>query len=161
MRSPSVLPEGGWSRCAEASAADGPAVAPRPVVPAQFAVEHSREQTTASRREVPPASTRSTAGGGPDPSALGVDELRNEIAGLRKALASHPVIDMARGVIMATTSCTPEDAWQILVQVSQHSNTKLREVARHIVESAYGPPPPPQVRGALREVYSVRARQGQ
>ncbi|MFE5857558.1 ANTAR domain-containing protein [Streptomyces sp. NPDC056500] len=159
---PSVLAvgEGGWSPRTGASDADGPAVAPRPVVPAQHAVEHSREQTTASRREVP-ASTRGAVGGGPDPSALGVEELRDEIAGLRKALASHPVIDMARGVIMATASCTPEHAWQILVRVSQHSNTKLREVARHIVESAYGPPPPPQVRSALREVYSVRARQGQ
>ncbi|MEU5401365.1 ANTAR domain-containing protein [Streptomyces sp. NPDC005963] len=94
----------------------------------------------------------------PDPSDLGVEELRDELAGLRKALASHPVIDMARGIVMATMSCTPDDAWQILVRVSQHSNTKLREVARHIVEGTHGPPPPPQVCEALRQVYVTRAR---
>lgn len=78
------------------------------------------------------------------------EELRKEVDGLRQALASHPVIDMARGIVMATAACTPEQAWQLLVDVSQHSNVKLREVARHIVDSVNGPPPPPAVRTALR-----------
>ncbi|MCM2390644.1 ANTAR domain-containing protein [Streptomyces albipurpureus] len=91
---------------------------------------------------------------------LSADQLREEIAGLRKAMASHPIIDMARGIMMATASCTPEEAWQMLVQVSQRSNVKLRDVARHIVASTHGPQPPSPVRAALRAVYTARAGRG-
>ncbi|MER5767893.1 ANTAR domain-containing protein [Streptomyces sp. NPDC001985] len=95
----------------------------------------------------PPPEHREEA---PDGAAAEAEALRQEVAGLRRALSSHPVIDMARGVVMATASCTPEQAWQVLVTVSQHSNPKLREVARHLVESTHGPPPPPPVRAAMR-----------
>ncbi|WP_407699975.1 ANTAR domain-containing protein [Streptomyces liliiviolaceus] len=52
-----------------------------------------------------------------------------EIAQLRTALERRPVIDMARGVLMALWSCSADDAWEVLVNVSQHSNTKLYDIA--------------------------------
>ncbi|MDQ1032987.1 hypothetical protein QF035_010569 [Streptomyces umbrinus] len=62
--------------------------------------------------------------------------LRQEIDQLRQALDTRPVIDMARGILMSGFGCSAEAAWEILVKVSQHSNTKLREVADYLVEAA-------------------------
>ncbi|MFG2158742.1 ANTAR domain-containing protein [Streptomyces olivaceus] len=71
---------------------------------------------------------------------------------LRHALASRPVIDQARGVLMALHSCTSDEAWHVLREASQLSNTKLRAVAAAVAAGADGdgPPPPPGIRVALR-----------
>ncbi|MFH8340685.1 ANTAR domain-containing response regulator [Streptomyces sp. AM6-12] len=81
-----------------------------------------------------------------------LDLLRLEIAQLRHALDSRPVIDQARGVLMAAHGCTPDQAWEILREASQHSNTKLHRIAAAITASATpdGPPPPEPLRRALR-----------
>ncbi|MFI2431926.1 ANTAR domain-containing response regulator [Streptomyces sp. NPDC018693] len=95
-------------------------------------------------------------GPGPLPSAVALERaeqlhgLRQEVEQLRQAMASRPVIDQARGVLMAVHSCTPDEAWDILREASQLSNTKLRTVAAAITGSATGPAPPPEVRAALR-----------
>ncbi|WP_181768066.1 ANTAR domain-containing protein [Streptomyces albidus (ex Kaewkla and Franco 2022)] len=57
---------------------------------------------------------------------------------LRLSLERRPVIDHARGVLMAAHSLTSEDAWKVLVSVSQHSHVKLRTVAVDIVANAAG-----------------------
>ncbi|WP_309237760.1 ANTAR domain-containing protein [Streptomyces albidus (ex Kaewkla and Franco 2022)] len=57
---------------------------------------------------------------------------------LRTAVERRPVIDHARGVLMAAHRLTSEDAWKVLVSVSQHSNIKLRTVAVDIVANAPG-----------------------
>ncbi|WP_405810187.1 ANTAR domain-containing protein [Streptomyces sp. NBC_00210] len=87
--------------------------------------------------------------------------LREEVDGLRRALRTHPVIDMARGVIMATASCTPDQAWQVLVQVSQRTNIKLREIAQGIVDSIDGSPPSRPIRAALRTALAALHESGQ
>ncbi|MCX5205753.1 ANTAR domain-containing protein [Streptomyces sp. NBC_00237] len=69
---------------------------------------------------------------------------------MRWALESRPVIDMAHGVLMAACQCTASQAWQILVEISQHTNIKLRAVGQHIVDSTNGPPPPGPVRDTLQ-----------
>ncbi|MFJ6663780.1 ANTAR domain-containing protein [Streptomyces sp. NPDC091383] len=81
-----------------------------------------------------------------------LDLLRLEIAQLRQALDSRPVIDQARGVLMAAHGCTPDQAWEILREASQHSNVKLHRIAAAITASASpgGPPPPEPLRRALR-----------
>ncbi|MEF3112051.1 ANTAR domain-containing response regulator [Streptomyces chrestomyceticus] len=79
-----------------------------------------------------------------------VDELRAENAQLRQALDSRPVIDQARGILMATESCTAEQAWDILRQTSQHTNTKVYEVAGEVVASATGAVVPGPVRTQLQ-----------
>ncbi|MFD4259915.1 ANTAR domain-containing protein [Streptomyces sp. NPDC058534] len=77
--------------------------------------------------------------------------LEEEVDQLRQAIASRPVIDQARGVLMALHACTSDEAWDILREASQLSNTKLRDIAAAVTagtENA-GPPPPPEVRAAL------------
>lgn len=64
-------------------------------------------------------------------------------------MESRPVIDMARGVLLAGFGCRPEDAWEILVAVSQHSNIKLRMVAEAVTVAATGPPMPPELQDYL------------
>ncbi|MFG3150932.1 ANTAR domain-containing response regulator [Streptomyces sp. NPDC048219] len=78
--------------------------------------------------------------------------LQEEVEQLRRALATRPVIDQARGVLMALHACTPDEAWDILRDASQLSNTKLRTVAAAVTAGTRGdgPPPPPEVRSALR-----------
>ncbi|MFJ6698006.1 ANTAR domain-containing protein [Streptomyces sp. NPDC091272] len=76
--------------------------------------------------------------------------LGKEVEGLRRALASRPMIDMALGVLMAAYRCTPAEAWQILVDASQRTNVKLHEIAERIADSAHGPAPSRPVREALQ-----------
>ncbi|UNS98195.1 ANTAR domain-containing protein [Streptomyces tubbatahanensis] len=78
-----------------------------------------------------------------------VEELRTEVEQLRQAAESRPVIDQARGMVMALAPCDAQTAWWVLVQVSQRSNVKLRRVARALVAGAEGTPVPEPVRGAL------------
>ncbi|MFD0305279.1 ANTAR domain-containing protein [Streptomyces sp. NPDC127119] len=61
---------------------------------------------------------------------------------LRAAVQRRPVIDMARGMLMARWSCSEDDAWELLVNVSQHSNTKLHDIAEAVLASAHGGPLP-------------------
>ncbi|WP_069169958.1 ANTAR domain-containing protein [Streptomyces griseus] len=78
-----------------------------------------------------------------------VAALRSEVEGLRTAIASRPVIDTARGILMAMGPCTAPQAWQTLVHASQNSNTKLRDLAHQLVDSFHGTPLPPATRDAL------------
>ncbi|MEW2292669.1 ANTAR domain-containing protein [Streptomyces sp. NPDC006743] len=79
-------------------------------------------------------------------------ELEEEVRQLRRALVSRPVIDQARGILMAAHACTPQQAWDILREASQRSNTKLRTVAAAVTAGAQpdGPAPPEEIRAALR-----------
>ncbi|MBO8193643.1 ANTAR domain-containing protein [Streptomyces oryzae] len=81
--------------------------------------------------------------------AAQVEELRAEVGQLRQALETRPVIDQARGMVMALAPCDAETAWQVLVRVSQHSNIKLRSVASALVAGAEGAPVPKPIRKNL------------
>ncbi|WP_235921905.1 ANTAR domain-containing protein [Lentzea tibetensis] len=59
--------------------------------------------------------------------------LEAEVAGLRKALQNRTVIGQATGLIAARTPCTPHQAFELLVQLSQHHNIKLHIAARRLV----------------------------
>lgn len=69
---------------------------------------------------------------------------RREAQQLRRAMESRPTIDMARGILMTACSCSPDDAWELLVAVSQNSNTKLREVAEAVVATTTRQEPLPR-----------------
>ncbi|MFD8222929.1 ANTAR domain-containing protein [Streptomyces massasporeus] len=53
---------------------------------------------------------------------------------LQMAITSHAVIDQAVGVIIALGGLHPEQGFNVLKQVSQQTNIKLRTVADLIVD---------------------------
>ncbi|MET7664867.1 ANTAR domain-containing protein [Streptomyces sp. NPDC005463] len=79
-----------------------------------------------------------------------------ELVQLRRAMKTRPVIDLARGVLMASFGLSPEDAWSVLVSVSQNTNTKLHEVAddlvRSVTEQALPSPIRQQVAASVAEL---------
>jgi AmiR/NasT family two-component response regulator len=54
---------------------------------------------------------------------------------LREAMRSRAVIEQAKGVLMAQRGCSTEEAFALLREMSQTTNTKLRTVAQAIVDS--------------------------
>jgi AmiR/NasT family two-component response regulator len=54
---------------------------------------------------------------------------------MRVAALSRAVIDQARGILMAEHHCGPDEAFDILRQLSQRSNRKIRDLAVEIVDS--------------------------
>jgi AmiR/NasT family two-component response regulator len=63
-----------------------------------------------------------------------LEALRAEVAQLKEALLSRATIEQAKGILMAHGHCSPERAFEVLVEASQHRNVKLREIARELVE---------------------------
>ncbi|WP_371525745.1 ANTAR domain-containing protein [Streptomyces sp. NBC_01283] len=63
---------------------------------------------------------------------------RVELGQLRRAMETRPVIDMARGVLMASFGLSADDAWSVLVSLSQNTNTKLHLVADEVVGAVTG-----------------------
>ena len=57
-------------------------------------------------------------------------------ANLQIAMASRAVIEQAKGVLVVSLRCTPEEAFAHLARRSQDTNRKLREIAAEIVEHA-------------------------
>jgi GAF domain-containing protein len=55
---------------------------------------------------------------------------------LERALAGREVIDLAKGIIMSSMGCSPDKAFDTLVEQSQAENRKLRDVAADIVAQA-------------------------
>ncbi|MCU1690359.1 MAG: hypothetical protein JWN20_2287 [Jatrophihabitantaceae bacterium] len=64
-------------------------------------------------------------------------------AQVEEALASRAVIEQAKGIIMCERRCTPDEAFQVLRQVSQKSNARLHDLAQALVDSACERPPSP------------------
>jgi transcriptional regulator with GAF, ATPase, and Fis domain len=64
--------------------------------------------------------------------------------GLQRAMESRAVIEQAKGKVMATSGCSADEAFQLLVRASQRENVKLREIARRMVEGK------PQGKGRVR-----------
>ncbi|MFE6176948.1 ANTAR domain-containing protein [Streptomyces sp. NPDC056464] len=77
------------------------------------------------------------------------EELRIEVAQLRRAMRTRPTIDLARGVLMASFNLSPADAWTVLVTVSQHTNTKLHTLAGDLVTAVQGEALPEELREQL------------
>ncbi|MEH0419910.1 ANTAR domain-containing protein [Streptomyces sp. B21-083] len=95
-------------------------------------------------------STNPTADSAAETAPLGEtdQDLRIEVIQLRRAMQTRPVIDLARGVLMASFGLSAEDSWKVLVAVSQNTNTKLHEVADNLVGAVTG--------DALPEAFRLR-----
>ena len=61
---------------------------------------------------------------------------RSEHARLRARLQTMPVIEQAKGIVMAQSGCGPEAAFDLLRRASQRSNVPVRELAAQIVAKA-------------------------
>ncbi|MFC9632743.1 ANTAR domain-containing protein [Streptomyces mirabilis] len=88
-------------------------------------------------------------------------DLRTEVVQLKRAMQTRPVIDLARGVLMASFGLSAADAWNVLVEVSQHANTKVHHVAEDLVAAVNGDPLPDPLRqhvsAAVAEVLGPHA----
>ncbi len=68
-----------------------------------------------------------------------------ELAQLREALATQPVIEQAKGMIMLLRRSSPEEAFATLREISQYLNVKLRDVAAVVVAAGSQVEQPEQV----------------
>jgi len=57
---------------------------------------------------------------------------------LRATLESRTIIDIAVGIVMAQNRCSQAAAVEILTEASSNSNTKLRDIAKSLVDSVGG-----------------------
>jgi GAF domain-containing protein len=62
------------------------------------------------------------------------EEVRTDAAQLQEALAGRALIDQAKGIIMQTSGCTAEAAFEELRRISQHHQVKVADLARLLVE---------------------------
>jgi hypothetical protein len=72
-------------------------------------------------------------------------------ARLQARLETMPVIEQAKGVLMAQHHCGPEEAFDLLRRASQSANVRISVLAERIVEQVASPDPqtaedPPQAR---------------
>ncbi|MFF6991408.1 ANTAR domain-containing protein [Streptomyces sp. NPDC010273] len=77
-------------------------------------------------------------------------QLRAQNAQLMLALETRAVIDQARGMVMALAPCSGDRAWDLLVDVSQHCNIKLRMVATALVATTADEALPATIQRELR-----------
>ncbi|MEW2505897.1 MULTISPECIES: ANTAR domain-containing protein [unclassified Amycolatopsis] len=77
-----------------------------------------------------PAPAPQHAPDGVDAAAVIAEENRH----LREALQSRGVIEQAKGVLMAQRRCDPQEAFAVLVTLSQNTNVKLRDVAQALLD---------------------------
>ena len=57
---------------------------------------------------------------------------------LQIAMESRAIIEQAKGMIMARSRCSADEAFDMLVKASQRENVKLRVLAERLVASAQG-----------------------
>ncbi|MGW0424727.1 ANTAR domain-containing protein [Streptomyces sp. NPDC003015] len=72
-------------------------------------------------------------------------DLQREAAQLRQAISSHAVIDQAIGVLIAVHQLPQAAGFEVLSEVSQHTNIKLHSVAETVIAWALGRPLPEPV----------------
>lgn len=73
-----------------------------------------------------------------EPDAQSADALQAEVARLKRAVLSRQKLGLVTGLVAERYRLTPEAAWEFLVQLSQHTNVKVREIARLIYDDFCG-----------------------
>jgi GAF domain-containing protein len=67
-------------------------------------------------------------------NAAALADALDEVAGMRTAMQTRAVIEQAKGILMRDNRCTADEAFRMLVQASNVSNRKLRDIALSLVE---------------------------
>lgn len=88
-----------------------------------------------------------------------LEALRAEAEGLRRARASRASIEQAKGALVALGGWDPDEVWARLVRISQHTDTKVREVAQSLLDAAAqdGHRPRPDIAAAVRAELTLSA----
>nr|WP_301272170.1 ANTAR domain-containing protein [Streptomyces asoensis] len=85
--------------------------------------------------------------------------MEQENAQLRQAVNSHAVVDQAIGVLVAVHRIASAAGFEVLREVSQHTNVKLHTVAEMVIGWALGQSLPETVERELGQ--AVQCRSGQ
>jgi hypothetical protein len=106
----------------------------------QRQVRAARQQVAANREQLRARRARAEQLAQLWPALEGRDRLRySAISRLQARLASMPVIEQAKGIMMAECGWTAEQAFDALRQASQRENVKVRELAARIVTRTADP----------------------
>jgi hypothetical protein len=70
-----------------------------------------------------------------------LEDLQARVDQLQAALASHAVVDHARGCLTALHRIDADAAWALLVRVSSHQNIKVRTLAEAVLSLVCSPGP--------------------
>jgi ANTAR domain len=92
----------------------------------------------------PPDTTAGSVAGSQDTSSR-VAELEAEIAQLRDALARRQQIGVATGLLAQRFGISPDQAWALMVRLSQNGHVKVREIAKAVVDAHCGRLEPAEV----------------
>lgn len=85
-----------------------------------------------------------------------VDDLERQLAQRTEQLATQPVIEQAKGMLMQDFGLADEEAFAVLVSLSQDGNTKLRQVAGDVVELLRGSASQHTARGSYASIAELR-----
>lgn len=68
-------------------------------------------------------------------------ELVSELHGLKHRLATQPVIEQSKGILMGHFGIGPDTAFEVLRRWSSYTNLKVRDISRMLVTTAAAEPP--------------------
>lgn len=109
----------------------------QPFDPAALFQRASEAQQAAAALAQLTRARRQAARAAREPAVTRAELIReSQIARLLARLQTMPVIEQAKGILMAHSGCTPEAAFDMLRQASQRSNVPVRELAAKIVAKA-------------------------
>ncbi|WP_156611972.1 ANTAR domain-containing protein [Auraticoccus cholistanensis] len=66
--------------------------------------------------------------------------LADEVGQLREALTTRATIEQAKGMVMLSRGCGPEEAFDVLRRISQNTNVRLADVAATIIRQLQAAP---------------------
>ena len=75
----------------------------------------------------------------PNPNGVDLVTVLAEVTNLRAQLETLPVIEQAKGILMGRYQIGADAAFALLRRWSSHTNVKLREISRLLVEAAGQP----------------------
>jgi hypothetical protein len=92
-----------------------------------------------------------------------ITQLEQQVEGLTRALQNRDTIGQAKGILLSHYAMGPDEAFALLVRLSQHTNTKLAEIAVVLVARVResGPAPPERCRVVTAVVAGLLAGTGQ
>jgi hypothetical protein len=67
-----------------------------------------------------------------------IRDLERQVENLERALQTQRLIGTLIGILAHRYGCTTDESWALVLRISQHTNIKVREVARVFVDACNG-----------------------